>query len=89
MAKIILDISDKNLSTVLNILENLKAGLIQNISTNSKIVTGKYMSNDTYKHKINTKKILEDEFISNKKISTEKYLNPNEYKNRLKKRKII
>jgi hypothetical protein len=87
MAKITLDISDKNLSTVLNILENLKVGLIQNISTNTKIAQGKYMSNDTYKQKVNTKKILEDEFISSKNVSTGKYLNPNEYKNRLKKGK--
>lgn len=87
MAKITLDISDKNLTTVLNILENLKAGLIQNISTNSKTAQGKYMSNDAYKQKTNTKKILEDEFISSKNVSTGKYINPNEYKNRLKKGK--
>ncbi len=94
MAKITLDIEDKNLSTVLTILENLKSGLIKNIHTQGTLKktepvsssvnsTSKkrYLSKEKYKQKLNQKP-LEDGFLAGK-TSTGKYLSPNDYKNRL------
>lgn len=95
MAKISLDIEDKNLATVLNILENLKVGLIKNIEVNKnknlKAVSSsltnsqnkRYISKDKYKQKLQ-QKVLEDEFLAKQKSSS-KYLSPNEFKNRLTK----
>lgn len=95
MAKIILDVDDKNLSTILNILENLKSGLIKNIDTvkknNIKPISSsisnqenkKYLSKDRYKQKLQKQKILEDEFLP-KTSSTSKYISREEYKSRLK-----
>jgi len=95
MAKITLDIDDKNLPTVLNILQNLKSGLINKIDTNkntkikpvsSSISNGedkRYLSRDKYKQKLQQKKVLEDDFLP-KTTSTGRYLSPNEYKKRLK-----
>ncbi len=95
MAKITLDIDDKNLSTVLNILENLKTGLIKNIdlnkNTNIKPVSSsinnnenkRYMSKDVYKQKLQQQKVLEDEFLA-KPTSSNKYLSKEEFKQRLK-----
>lgn len=95
MAKITLDIEDKNLTTVLNILENLKAGLIKNIDLNKK-ADGKpkssslnggenkrYLSKQAYKQKVQQRKVLEDEFLP-KSNSSSRYLSPQEFKNRLK-----
>lgn len=91
MAKVTLNIDDKKLSTVLNILENLKIGLISNIKvenkehTKSNIQSDKrYLSKDKYKQKLRQKP-LDDEFIA--KPTTSRYLSPQEFKNRLKKGK--
>ena len=65
------------LSIVLNILENLKTGLIKNITID------KEEKKDKYKQKTN-KAPLEDEFLAKPK-STGRYLSPQEFKNRLKK----
>jgi hypothetical protein len=95
MAKITLDIDDKNLPTVLNILENLKTGLIKNINlnknTNIKPVSSsinnnenkRYMSKDTYKKKLQQQKVLEDQFLA-RPTSSNKYLSKEEFKQKLK-----
>jgi hypothetical protein len=93
MAKIILDVDEKQLTTVLNILKNLKAGLIQNIQTQkntakpvaSSLKTAnkqKYMSGTQYKQK--QQEVLEDDFLASKHTSG-KYLNPTQYKEKLRK----
>lgn len=94
MAKIVLEIDDKNLPTVLNILENLKAGLIKNISSEkrekikpisssiSNNQNKRYLSKDKYKQKLQQKP-LEDNFMK-KPSSSSKYLSKEEFKNRLK-----
>jgi len=91
MAKITLDVEEKNLSTVLTILQNLKPGLIKNISQEqikpvsssiNKQNNKRYLSKDAYKKKLN-QNILEDEFLP-KTTSASKYLSPQEFKNRLK-----
>ena len=98
MAKIILDIDDKNLPTVLNILENLKTGLIKNTSVDklqktakpvsssiSNQTNKKYISKEKYKQKLNQRP-LEDEFMT-KSTSTGKYLSKEDFKNRLRRGK--
>lgn len=80
MAKVSLDIDDKNLASVLNILDNLKAGLIKNIEVDK---NKRYLSKDKYKQKLQ-QKVLEDEFLPKQKSSS-KYLSPREFKNRLTK----
>lgn len=94
MAKITLDVDDKNLGTVLNILENLKVGLIKNISStkksNIKPISSsisnqenkRYLSRDKYKQKLQQRP-LEDEFVQ-KTTSTSKYLSKEDFKERLK-----
>lgn len=94
MAKVVLDVEDKNLSIVLNILENLKTELISNISlenNNLKNNTKSTQSNkryiSKYKEKLyQRKRPLEDEFLA-KTTSTGRYLSPQEFKNKLKKGK--
>ncbi|MGB6327393.1 MAG: hypothetical protein WBF48_00575 [Halarcobacter sp.] len=96
MAKVVLDVEDKNLSIVLNILENLKTELISNISlennnlknnTKSTQSNKRYISKDKYKEKLyQRKRPLEDEFLA-KTTSTGRYLSPQEFKNKLKKGK--
>jgi hypothetical protein len=70
MAKITLDVDRKNLHTVLNIIENLKDGLINDIQTNEKSsaskevkpvatssTTGsKYISRSEFKNRLSRKK---------------------------------
>ncbi|WP_321468453.1 hypothetical protein [Halarcobacter sp.] len=83
MAKINIQIDDKNLSTVMTILKNLKTGLIKNIEVEGKNnLKDRYISTEKYKQKIE-KKVLEDEFLP-KTTSTSKYLSPDEFKKRLK-----
>lgn len=95
MAKITLDVDDKNLKTVLNILENLKTGLIKSIDTKKKQAPAKpvssslsnngnkkYLSKNAYKEKLN-QKVEEDEFFA-RPVSTSKYVSPEAYKKRLK-----
>jgi hypothetical protein len=96
MAKINIELDDKNLPTILNILENLKSGLIKKISVDklqkiSKPVSSsisnqsnkKYLSKDRYKQKLNQRP-QEDEFLP-KSTSTGKYLSREDFKNKLKK----
>lgn len=81
MNEIKLSVEDKNLETVLAILENLKDGLISDISTNGKIA----MSRPTrYQPKTNT--IIKEE-NSGTNDSTGKYLNANAYRKRLNNKK--
>lgn len=95
MSKIILDIDDKNLSTVLNILENLKSGLIKNIDVSKKVdiklvsssisnsgSNKRYLSKDAFKQKIQQQKVLEDDFLP-KPTSASKYLSKEEFKQRI------
>jgi hypothetical protein len=94
MTKITLEIEDKNLSTVLNILDNLKTGLIldRTINKNEKIKpvsssisnneNKRYLSKEAYKKRLN-QKIEEDEFLP-KVTNPNKYLSSEEYKKRLK-----
>ena len=93
MAKINIEVNNKNLPTVLNILENIKIGLIKNISieklpkinkaVSSSISNKKYLSKDKYKQKLNQKS-QEDEFLS-KTPSTSKYMSKEEFKNKSRK----
>lgn len=86
MSKITLDINEKSIPIVLNILNNLKAGLIENITVNKSLgdKTGKYLSKNKYKKNLSSRNILEDEFIDNKNTSSSKYLSPSQYRNKLK-----
>lgn len=60
MAKVVLDVSDKDLNVVKTILENLKSGIIKSMSIDSdnkniKPVpngTSKYLSKEAYKQKL-------------------------------------
>jgi hypothetical protein len=70
MAKIVLDVDNRNLDTVLTILNNLNPKLIKNISTNNKPV-----------QKV-AQEVLEDEFIPSASVS--KYSKA-AYKSKLKK----
>lgn len=85
MSKITLDVNEKNTTIVLNILNNLKTGLIDNItvSQNSLDIKSKYASKEKYKKNISSANILEDEFIDKRSTSTSKYLSPNQYRNKL------
>ena len=63
MAKITLEIEDKNIDTVMTILNSLKTGLIKNISSDSNkeqkplpSSSSKYLSKDAYKLKLNKKR---------------------------------
>jgi len=96
MAKIILDCDDKNLPIILNILENLKSGLLREISVNdiensnknvkpvSSSLGGqtkkRYLSKEKYKDKLN--KIPKKNESSVTSTSTGKYLSPNDFKNK-------
>lgn len=95
MAKVTLEIDDKNLSTVLNILKNLKTGLIKNIDTDKKAVAKpvsssfsnssagkKYLSKTAYKDRLN-QKVEDDEFFA-RPVSASKYVSPSDFKKRLK-----
>jgi len=71
MAKITLDVDEKNLKIVMGILDNLKDGLINSISTNKQYNTPKPISSSISK-------------TPNKVSSSGKYLSPEEFKKRLK-----
>lgn len=95
MAKIKLDIDEKNLSTVLNILENLKQGLVKNIEIDKKESSkpisssikndmgSRYLSKEKYKQKLQ-RRVLEDDFLPKTTASSGRYLSPAEFKKRLK-----
>ena len=78
MSKITLDVNDKNVQTVLLILESLKDGLISNIDVDKRSL--KYKT--AYKPKVN-KVIYKNEQMTQKLDG--KYLNATSFKNRLKK----
>lgn len=62
MAKITLDIEEKNLKTVLNILDNLKEGLIKNISSNKQYQTSSSNDKTIKKPTSNSKYLSREEF---------------------------
>lgn len=82
LSKIILDVEDRNIETVLTILNNLKPGLIKNLSTNTNNLNSRLQAKKVLKQQI----IEEDEFISNTP-SMGKYLSKSGYKNKLYKGK--
>lgn len=80
MSKIVLDIDEKNIDTVLIILNNLKPGLIKNISSSTNNINSRMQAKKLLKQQ----NIQEDEFMSSSP-STGKYLSRSDYKNKLKK----
>ena len=80
MNEIKLSVEDKNLETMLSILENLKSGLITNIEINGKATKEK---NTQYQPKAN--RIIKEQ-DSGVNDSSGKYINPAAYKQRLKKK---
>jgi hypothetical protein len=80
LSKIVLDVDSKNLDTVLIILNNLKQGLVKNISIDNKKIPLNLEAKKAQK------KVLEDEFMPSKP-SGGKYLSKNDYKERLYKNK--
>lgn len=81
MNEIKLSVDDKNLATVLSILNNLKSGLITNIETSAKV--GKVKASQ-YQPKIK-QGVSEDDFGTTDKSG--KYINPALYKQRLQNKK--
>ncbi|QDF28346.1 hypothetical protein [Halarcobacter anaerophilus] len=93
MAKIKIDLDEKNLPVILNILENLKTGLIKNIEVEKKekikpissslsSSNKKYLSKEQYKQKIQ-QNALNDEFLP-KTTSKGRYLSKDEFKKKLR-----
>ena len=82
MSKITLDIDDKNIDTILTILNNLKPGLIKNLSTSASSINSRIQAKKVLKGQ----NIEEDEFMS-KTPSMGKYLSKSAYKNKLHKGK--
>lgn len=78
MAKITLDVDSKNIDTVLIILNNLKNGLINNISSDKKNISTSLQS----KKHIN-QQIVEDKLIQ-KAPTGGKYLSTSAYKQKLR-----
>ena len=76
-----LTIEDKNLNTIINILENLKDGLINNLEVNEKNKKSKVPQ---YRGKVNTI-IKEEESGTNDKSG--KYASPSAYKQKLHNKK--
>ena len=79
MKEIKLSVDDKNLETVLLILNNLKAGLITKIET-----VGEELAQTSYKPR-NNKVVLEEN--SSTSDLQGKYISPSSYKKRLQKQK--
>ena len=82
MNEIKLSVDEKNLKIVMNILENLKDGLIEKIETNFK--TSKTKRTTQYQPKTNT--IIREE-ESGTSDTNGKYINAAAYKNKLKSKK--
>lgn len=80
MSKITLDIEERNIETVLTILNNLKPGLIQNMSYSNNDIKSRMQA----KKVIKQEKVEEDEFFS-KTPSSGKYLSKSAFKNKLQK----
>lgn len=75
MSKITLDVSDENVKSVLNILENLKEGLVLDIR----------VENSTCK-KATTYKPKTKEIIKENEPTTGKYMDAKAFKQRLRKK---
>lgn len=73
MKKIVLNVEDENVNIILNILENLKDGLIQSIETDSK-----KLQNVRYTPK-------SKDVVREGSMPSGKYLSKDEYKRRVKK----
>ena len=82
LSKITLDVDDRNIDTVLTILNNLKPGLIKNLSTNANNINTRLQA----KKELKQQHIEEDEFMS-KTPSMGKYLSKSAFKNKLHKGK--
>ncbi len=82
MNEIKLSVDDKNLETVLTILENLKTGLIVNIQTNAKVSKAKRAT----QYQPKTDRIIREE-ESGTSDTSGKYVNAAAYKDRFKNRK--
>ena len=80
MSEIKLSVDDKNLDTILTIINNLKAELISDIQINGKSTTAK-----TTKYQPKTNTIIKEE-NSGTNDTSGKYINPAAYKQRLKNR---
>jgi hypothetical protein len=79
LSKIVLEVEDKNIDTVLLILHNLKQGLITNINTDKKNTNTTIQAKKALR-----KKVIEDEFMS-ESPSSGKYLSKSAYKNKVRK----
>ena len=75
MKKIVLNVSDESFNTVMNIVTNLKTGLIESIDGEN----GKPLRKGAYVPK-------SGEIVSENKKPAGKYVSPSAYKNRLKKK---
>ena len=80
MTEIKLSVEDKNLEVVMNLIENLKEGLISDIQTDAK----KNTKHTQYQPKTNT--IIREE-NSGTNDTSGKYANANTYRQRLKNKK--
>jgi len=78
MTKITLSVDDKNLEVVMTLLENLKEGLINDISTN-----GKKVKNHPTQYQPKTNTIIREE-NSGTNDSSGKYASASAYRQRLK-----
>lgn len=76
MSKITFDVDKKDLNTVLTILNNLKQGLVKNISVDNKA------TNSMQTKKAVKNAVLEDEFLSSKPTNS-KYLSKSAYKQKM------
>lgn len=79
MSKIVLDVDDKNIDTVLLILKNLKQGLVKDISSDKRNINTSIQAKKALKNEI-----LKDEFIE--APSSGKYLSRAAFKNKLSKK---
>lgn len=76
MSEITFDVDKKDLNTVLTILNNLKQGLVKNISVDNKA------TNSMQTKKAVKNAVLEDEFLSSKPTNS-KYLSKSAYKQKM------
>jgi len=83
LSKIVLDVDNKDMDTVLTILNNLKSGLIKNISTDKK-AHAKPISSSLQRKQVQ-KTVEEDEFMS--RPTTSKYMSRSSYKQKLQNNK--
>lgn len=79
MAKIILQVNDKELDTLMNILRNLKEGLVEDITVDKKRYYKKLKSGEPLKPLQSSPQPVN--------VSTGKYIDPQTFKERLKRKK--